>query len=842
MALSKKIDRQAERLILALVFLLCQSIIPTQTQADQFTLPVLPVDGKTYGGCINLDKCQNDFSNALAADGKLDLVGTDADFCGKFIDNGKNQVFFGKSTENSLAGRPSVLMTDDSNGSRPTLLLSEDALYLRECGMVCFEDKKGFLNFYDLSIEKLMHSMPRDKVSNIFAVSSDKILLDMAGVFELYDTRKWNRVLTCDKTFAWDEKTFVSKDKIVSLDGSGYIKDIGEFKITSKPVFDGNFVYAASPNSSGKSYSMLKLTRSGSLVFRKDVAFLYPMNNFELSGVRDNLALIKTGVEPKVKWTVFSFPDSQLKWESNSSADNPLECRFIESVLVQKSRNGLEVFEVSELKTPTLVSFSSIAEFFVSDDKKFVSTNGFDLKGKPKRIVYQLVDDNSMVESSKTLINNDVNGVYPLEGGFVAVKFEPARNSDGFINANKYRFSFYRLGSDRSYKDFSLSFPSECPGFPKTSIIDGQFYVQRESRIEAVNLLDETKKTEYQLDGWFSTSMIPNFYKRGDRLFVHIPKDPDMDSSQNTVMCFDLLSSKLIFKQVIKESSTIAQVEQDFVLIDDNTGTDFAVLRVSGQHVQKKDSLAVVGRNLLFKRIESSDKFTKTFLGKMNLMDNSQQLFEMGCSLEKPSMLFGGSMYINCTGFVSEYGAYVQNTVGCWRGFFENKSGQYILDGSKAEKTCQLLGEGGCDTIARLAPCPTFGVVRRSTNQFEVTATGKDGLPENLAGKMTAVYWSDEGEMPPFVKLNKFNIKIEDIKPGQTAVINIDKYGLGKVMGKRTTRMALIFDTNGLLDTLNSDSTPMLAKTSPLFDGIPLSLKSQRALCVAVYKRQVSNH
>jgi hypothetical protein len=278
------------------------------------------------------------------------------------------------------------------------------------------------------------------------------------------------------------------------------------------------------------------------------------------------------------------------------------------------------------------------------------------------------------------------------------------------------------------------------------------------------------------------------------------------------------------------------------VLVNDTKDNDYTVLKVSGSQIQKKDSLAILGNHLFFRKTEFIGDKQKNMLGKMNLTDGTQQLYEISCLLESPTMFFERNIYSSCSGFVSEHGRHIQSPLGCWKLYPGYETTGCVIDWSKEKMYGEVFNQGGSNTISNLMPCPTFGLARRSMNQFDLTMTRKDDLGGNLAGTVTAVFWPEDKEMPPFVKLDTSVITFENIKPDEIFVINIDKNKISTVLGDKTTNMALIFDTNGLLDTLNSDSSVVGDNPIPLFDGAPLSIKTSRALSIAVYKRLVTNY
>lgn len=829
------------RILLGFLFLCSQAVSVPKSSGVTISFPLLPTDGYSYGGEIDIDDLKPEQISSIVGVNEKAMLDRQIGNCTRYVGNGRYIVRFGSSGFGSLSGMNSVLMEGIGINANPVMLLSRDSIYLAKTEIVAHRNGKGNLDLYDVSTEKLAFTITGENPKSIEDVSSDKILVGYGESYDLYDTKCWSKILTCDSRHAWNESVFATTEKIVCLDDNCKVVDISMYNINSKPVVDGRLIYFALPDKAGGKFFILStISCSGSLDKVDKIPFLYPMDGFELIGIRDGCALIKSGPWPKTKWTVFTIPQAQLKWEVAESPENPIECRFIDGKLVQKSKVGLVVYELSKLKEPIKMDFPEQAEFLTEGKTTYVAMSETGDDGKPVKSIYELTDSNQILKASRTILPISSKGVYLHKGEFMSVDYETLKNEDGFIVANRYRFSSYLPKSDKFYKAQELVISTECKEYPGTCVIDGQFFVQTSSGIEMYNLYDRMKKIDLKLGGWYSTAVTPKFFVRGNRLFVDLPKDPDMDSSKKTLFCFDLLTGKQLIRQTLKDEARVVQVEQDYVLVRDSSDSDFTVIKVIGSQVQKKESLAILGNQLFFRKSEKAGDKTKMMLGKMNLNDGSQQFYETSCTLESPSMFLDRNIYSSCSGFVSEYGRHIQSPLGCYKFFSYNQSGASIIEWSKERNNGEVFGLGGSNTIARLAPCPTFGLARRSMNQFELTMTRQDELCENLSGRVSAVYWPDDGGMPPFVKMS--SVIIDSVKPGQTIVLNVDKNKISTVLGERTLNMALIFDTNGLLDTLHSDSTFFANPSPPLFEGAPICIGRQRALSIAVYKRLINNH
>ncbi|NTU61768.1 MAG: hypothetical protein HGA95_05560 [Caldiserica bacterium] len=114
--------------------------------------------------------------------------------------------------------------------------------------------------------------------------------------------------------------------------------------------------------------------------------------------------------------------------------------------------------------------------------------------------------------------------------------------------------------------------------------------------------------------------------------------------------------------------------------------------------------------------------------------------------------------------------------------------------------------------------------------------TRKDGLSPNLFGETYAICWGDDGGKPLFVDLS--NVKkqqIDGLKPGDSKVLNFKIEDIANTFGNSFKYIAVIVESNGLLDTQNSELSDFDKDDKPLFDGIPISYDQQKSVVITVW-------
>ena len=122
---------------------------------------------------------------------------------------------------------------------------------------------------------------------------------------------------------------------------------------------------------------------------------------------------------------------------------------------------------------------------------------------------------------------------------------------------------------------------------------------------------------------------------------------------------------------------------------------------------------------------------------------------------------------------------------------------------------------------------------------FSFTNTRQDDLDLVLKGEAYLASWGDDGKPPIFTKLDEPHHKLGPLVPGVSQEITFDLPKPLELDEKKSEGkyFALIVESNGLMDTKNSELSDFDKEGRPLFDGTPLSLDKQHAIVLTVWER-----
>lgn len=137
-------------------------------------------------------------------------------------------------------------------------------------------------------------------------------------------------------------------------------------------------------------------------------------------------------------------------------------------------------------------------------------------------------------------------------------------------------------------------------------------------------------------------------------------------------------------------------------------------------------------------------------------------------------------------------------------------------------------------SIYKYDPCLTFSIKKIGSDDekiyFEIKQTRKDlhSKDKKLMGKIYLSQWENSLKAPIFSSLETAFTEFE---------INTKQFVFSIEKTKITDCFALIIESNGLLDTKNSELSDFDKEGRPLFDGVPTSLEKQQAIVVTVWKK-----
>lgn len=808
-------------------------------------LPVLPEKSIVHGGHITIPADGYTIPDGLILGSKFNVVGSNAGNYGfEIFNNGKCQldIVFGDHVHKSINSNPKLYADIENDHVEPIILTSANSRYLPKLNMVCFVDEKDMLCFYNLEKSKIVYKRDNFEITKILEVSKDKILFSAIGSYELFDTVTWHKILTCDERYSWDKKTFVSSNAIVDLTGSNKIIDISKIDLGFMTNFDRDVIYTIGYLDERK-INLVRFSRTGVLLSSFDVELPYDLQNglsasdYEL---RDNLMLIPVKWKPETKYVVIDIFTGKLKWEKDYGYKTDVYCTFCGNNLIEKTSNGLVVYDLESFEIVKTIPLSADARFLSYGSDRYVVGSGFDENHKTYKAVYKLDDENCPVPESVTRLPEDSTNIYPVGDGFWVAKFKTVSDNNHRTLSNEYYFEFHKLSSMEPGRALKLSFDEKQNFLPYNCVSGDRFYVFRTDCIEVYSLSRGKVIGKMELGIDEDHEAASDFYQRGKHLYVHLRSNfmSGNTSPKNVIYCFNKDTFELLFRQELSKYTRVKQVEQDYVLLEVAKGeVDYSVLRTDGRHILLAGAYAISGNTLYYKKSLGAPSTGQDYLCKRNLVDDTEECFKHNEDTVEPDFIGYDFFYSHRLGFLSDMGEKIQDSIGCWNNFVNSKSGCHALFSEFYNQYNSAPLIRGNNIISMLNPCPTFSIKRRSRHQFELVMTRKDGLSPNLSGVAYAVCWGDNGGKPLFVDLAKVSKQqIVDLKSGETIVLNFKNEDIANTFGNSFKYIAVIIESNGLLDTANSELSDFDKEGRPLFDGIPIGTQTQQSVVITLWK------
>lgn len=128
----------------------------------------------------------------------------------------------------------------------------------------------------------------------------------------------------------------------------------------------------------------------------------------------------------------------------------------------------------------------------------------------------------------------------------------------------------------------------------------------------------------------------------------------------------------------------------------------------------------------------------------------------------------------------------------------------------------------------KMEKCPTFSIKRSSNDEFQITNTSPN-CDRPLNANIYLIRWSDQG-CPAYWQARNVVGKINSLKLDETTAIK-----LSDLPSLQSKRFALVIESNGLLDTRNSELSDFDKTGRPLFDGNSISYEKQQSVVVTVW-------
>lgn len=131
--------------------------------------------------------------------------------------------------------------------------------------------------------------------------------------------------------------------------------------------------------------------------------------------------------------------------------------------------------------------------------------------------------------------------------------------------------------------------------------------------------------------------------------------------------------------------------------------------------------------------------------------------------------------------------------------------------------------------LIKMESCPTFSIKRVAEGEFRIENTSPD-CNTPLNANVYLVPWTKEGN-PVYWKAKNPVANINNLTLEETISIKIEPEKT-----KNLGRFALVIESNGLLDTANSELSDFDKEGRPLFDGVPIGTQTQQSVVITLWK------
>lgn len=258
------------------------------------------------------------------------------------------------------------------------------------------------------------------------------------------------------------------------------------------------------------------------------------------------------------------------------------------------------------------------------------------------------------------------------------------------------------------------------------------------------------------------------------------------------------------------------RVWKDLLFITNDNSTFFSKI-VGGQGFKKLCDLGFIGSD------ENRMYFANRYSMKMLSFDGVY-LYEM------PTIASNSASLVKSWGsnFFGEYSCanVSKDTRQYWQLFYNDFAWTSI-------SPCNSLALQG-NALFEWSPCPTFTIKRKGQYTFEFTSNRKDDLSDKLNAKVAIFQCQSNGTEPELVYLDNWkNIPLTG--GNRTATVSFDKSDFSSSWRGSKTKFMLVIESNGLLDTQNSELSDFDKDDKPLFDGIPISYDQQKSVVITVW-------
>jgi len=587
-----------------------------------------------------------------------------------------------------------------------------------------------------------------------------------------------------------------------------------------------------------KTQSIFRFDFSGNLIEKRDLNLAKPFLYTQILDSYKSLALVIHKSLYKWIYRIIEMNTGLILFEQpvKTSYLDENQFEFINNKGIYKDEEGCKIFNLDTMKLEKAISFPLKPKLIKKGEK--ICLVKPDISSETEQDVAYLLDDNLKPdELTRTILPYNAD-LYALEEDeIIAVKSTPTDDDP----KNKYIFylnltiSHHTIGSSKPYDIVKCQVGSFVSKIDQSCYYGGKLYIP--NHFNRIVVIDSST-------GFFSEGIYVNKEPKlfnenkydnvasvviNDDKIITILSD---DKKDYVLTCFDIDKSEILARFSQDENYKIYHLSKK-CLIYNSQG--LKLLRFGDELKTIRGKFLTYSDPYIFYETNQDIKGKTIYtLNRLDIDTGQITAIPYNTRFSVQILKLAGA-YMDWNGnIIDDEGTFIQRDMNQLTFYEQNLS-------INTEEQPTLGNVNG--NIIKLKPCPTVSVkhlaIKNNEITFSFTNTRQDDLDLVLKSEVYLASWGDDGKPPIFTKLDEPHHKLGPLLPGMSQEITFDLPKPQEIDGKKSEGkyFALIVESNGLLDTKNSELSDFDKEGRPLFDGIPLSLDKQHAIVLTVWKR-----
>lgn len=717
----------------------------------------------------------------------------------------------------------------DSGESGISIVRKDSVFEFKPLGMYVITKKmrndKGYferVSFFEISTGNRISEYDFDNFHNTFEIFS-KNLFSLEG--ELYDIRNGKLNKKANDYNGFSASYYSVKDSLYSrMDDSFVFSMDNLIKKEYHPIFvecDDYIFFAKSIYYLGKTrvIEILKTTFDGKVLGKWPTGFL----NFDesIESICNNKLLTTDLSNNKLFYRrLWDIDTGRLLWTLEYFGDSKIMFSF--------DFNGGDFYTASRSMAVRVTLDGQITYVPLTQNPRYVKFLGgkYLLKGLPGKNSDDLYCRLVSIEEKRDIDTNYVVPNWPNynASGNKIIGWSFGIEKDQGVPTKTLNYSIYAVtGNDiNQIKSGKVFFDCDFVYFD----LD-HFQVLEENIYSSVY---KFRNFEYGIEKNIDVSKSEDFDNRNVRVlaingnyFSLFGYGKDKNVNNMSVSIYRILPTKQIFQQSFEftkkvhrgfdfddaYSGIVFQTEK--VLLFWSNNQPFHLIRISDLSVQTFDNWATAWT-------DDGKIFAMTSTGKLDVVD--MDTFEIKTQ-ELPPNCIRDDLFM-----------FWADQYGCDQVFASGKQPQQMIRANIKNLVGNrfVTRKSNSGIVFEMRPCPAFAIKRISTNEFEITNTSPN-CQASLDMKIFITSWDEEYSLD-CLAAKKVVCNTTLRHSGERKTITLD---LTKLESAKSNRFALVIESNGLLDTQNSELSDFDKEGRPLFDGVPISYDQQKSVVVTIW-------